>query len=142
MTEYVQYQNERRVPKTADDLENPDDWTFADLEAMARIVEADMKPVEKSTRSIPDIDNTIQEVEKSLKKSIASISVLIILVEAKKLELERFVRAVKDNEVRDSIYSRKLAPDFARQQKEIRHSLQVSSPPLSRNLTRRTLRRN
>lgn len=75
MTEYVQYQNERTVPKTADDLENPDDWTFADLETMARIVEADMKPVEESTHFIPEIDNTIQEVEKSLKKSIASISV-------------------------------------------------------------------
>ena len=58
-----------------DNLENPDDWTFVDLEAMARIVEADKKPVEESTHSIPDIDNTIQEVEKSLKKSIASIYV-------------------------------------------------------------------
>lgn len=46
-------------------------------------------------------------------------------MEAKKLELERFVRAAKDPEVRESIYSRKLAPDFARQQKEIRHYLQV-----------------
>jgi hypothetical protein len=50
-------------------------------------------------------------------------------VEAKKLELDRFVVAVKDPEVRESIYSRKLAPDFARQQKEIRHSLQVDIPP-------------
>lgn len=46
-------------------------------------------------------------------------------MEAKKLELERFVRAVKDPEVRESMYYRKLAPDFARQQKEIRHALQV-----------------
>ena len=47
-------------------------------------------------------------------------------MEAKKIELDRFVRAVRDPEVRESIHSRKLAPDFARQQKEIRHSLQVS----------------
>lgn len=46
-------------------------------------------------------------------------------MEAKKLELDRFVQAVRDPEVRESIYSRKLAPDFARQQREIRHSLQV-----------------
>lgn len=46
-------------------------------------------------------------------------------MEAKKLELNRFVQAVRDPEVRESINSRKLAPDFARQQKEIRHSLQV-----------------
>ena len=47
-------------------------------------------------------------------------------MEAKKLELNRFVQAIKDPEVRESIYSRKLAPDFARQQKETRHALQVS----------------
>jgi hypothetical protein len=47
-------------------------------------------------------------------------------VEAKKMELDRFVQAVRDPDVRESIYSRKLAPDFARQQKEIRHALQVT----------------
>jgi hypothetical protein len=45
-------------------------------------------------------------------------------VEAKKAELDRFVRAVKDPDVRVSIHLRKLAPDFARQQKETRCSLQ------------------
>jgi len=53
-----------------------------------------------------------------------------MLVEAKRIELDRFVRAVRDPEVRESIHSRKLAPDFARQQKEIRHSLQVSPPTM------------
>lgn len=50
-------------------------------------------------------------------------------MEAKKLELTRFVQAVRDPEVRESIYSRKLAPDFARQQKEIRQALQVRALP-------------
>lgn len=47
-------------------------------------------------------------------------------MEAKKIELDRFVQAARDPDVRESIYSRKLAPDFARQQKEIRHALQVT----------------
>jgi hypothetical protein len=46
-------------------------------------------------------------------------------VEAKKMEIDRFVRAIKDPEVRESLHSRKLAPDFARQQKAIRHAYQV-----------------
>lgn len=48
-----------------------------------------------------------------------------MLVEAKKMEIDRFVRAVQDPEVRESLHSRKLAPDFARQQKDIRHTYQV-----------------
>ena len=51
-------------------------------------------------------------------------------MEAKKLELNRFVQAVRDPEIRESIYSRKLAPDFARQQRETRQALQVISPGL------------
>ena len=56
------------------------------------------------------------------------------------MELDRFVRAVRDPDVRESIYSRKLAPDFARQQKEIRQSLQVV--PFSTILMNRRPRRN
>ena len=51
-------------------------------------------------------------------------------MEAKKIELERFVQAVKDPDVKESTYSRKLAPDFARQQKEIRHALQEAEDKL------------
>lgn len=69
LTEYVEYQNELTATKTADDLADPDDWTFADLEAMARIVEADMQAVTESSQAVPSMDETIQEVEKSLKKS-------------------------------------------------------------------------
>jgi hypothetical protein len=71
----VEYQSERTTSKTADDLTDPDEWTFADLEDMARIVEADMQTVADSTRSIPDIDDIIQEVEKSLKKSSFTLDV-------------------------------------------------------------------
>lgn len=42
------------------------------------------------------------------------------------MEIDRFVRVVKDPEIRESLHSRKLAPDFARQQKDIRHSFQDS----------------
>jgi hypothetical protein len=75
LTEYVEYQKERTTSKTAADLADPDEWTFADLETMARIIEADMQTVTESTHSIPAIDEAIQEVEKSLKKSIFTLYV-------------------------------------------------------------------
>jgi len=65
----VEYQKERTNPKSADDLADPDEWTFADLGAMARIVEADLQVVKESADAVPHIDDIIQEVEKSLKKS-------------------------------------------------------------------------
>jgi len=46
------------------------------------------------------------------------------------MELSRVVQAVHDPEVRESIHSRKLAPDFARQQREIRHALQSAEEKL------------
>jgi len=46
------------------------------------------------------------------------------------MELSRVVQAVQDPEVRESIHSRKLAPDFGRQQREIRHALQAAEEKL------------
>jgi hypothetical protein len=51
-------------------------------------------------------------------------------VEPKKLELARVTQAVQDLDVRESIHSRKLAPDFARQQREIRTALQTADEKL------------
>ena len=51
-------------------------------------------------------------------------------MEAKKVELSRVVQAVQDPEVRESIHSRKLAPDFARQQREIRQALHTAEEKL------------
>lgn len=68
----MEYQRRGADSKSAADLSNPDDWRFADLQTVARIVETNMKSVEAIVKQLPSIDESIQEVEKSLKKSIFS----------------------------------------------------------------------
>lgn len=70
MSEYLEYQSQEAKPKTAANLDNPDDWTFANLETVSRIVESDARSIEEFVKEIPAIDESIQELEKSLKKSI------------------------------------------------------------------------
>ena len=72
LAEYVEYQRQETGSKSAADLSNPDDWTFADLQTIARIVETNMKSVEAIVKQLPAIDESIQDVEKSLKKSTSS----------------------------------------------------------------------
>ena len=74
LAEYVEYQSEQTGVKTAEDLEHPDEWTFADLNAISRIVEGHNKSVEDCMKDIPKIDEAIQELEKSLKKSSPILS--------------------------------------------------------------------
>jgi hypothetical protein len=66
----VEYQSQHTTPKVADDLSNPAEWTSADLPSIFHITETDMWSVEKSMESVPSIDEAIQDIEKSLKKSI------------------------------------------------------------------------
>jgi len=70
LAEYIEYQSERMGPKTADDLENPEEWTLADMDAISRIIDTHNKSIDESTKVIPQIDEAIQELEKSLKKSL------------------------------------------------------------------------
>lgn len=70
LAEYVEYQSEKTEPKTADDLANPDGWTFVDLDTISQITITDTKSVNATVENIPAIDESIQELEKSLKKSM------------------------------------------------------------------------
>ena len=67
----MQYQYQETYSKSAADLSNPDDWTFADLQSIAGIVETNVKSVEAIVKQLSAIDESIQDVEKSLKKSIS-----------------------------------------------------------------------
>lgn len=71
MSEYVEYQTQGLKPKSAADLGNLDSWTFANLETVSRIVESDTRSVEEFVKEIPAVDESIEELEKSLKKSIS-----------------------------------------------------------------------
>jgi hypothetical protein len=67
----VQYQKEQGEPKSVANLSlHHEDWTMSDLHAVERIVEERSKSVEEVLRKVPSMDNSIQELEKSLKKSI------------------------------------------------------------------------
>jgi hypothetical protein len=70
LAEYVEYQSERTGPKTAEDLANPDEWNFVDLDTISQITAAETKTVNTTVENTPAIDESIQELEKSLKKSI------------------------------------------------------------------------
>jgi hypothetical protein len=72
----VQYQHQETYSKLAADLSNPDDWTFADLQSITGIVETNMKSVEAIVKQLSAIDESIQDVEKSLKKSISSYNIV------------------------------------------------------------------
>jgi hypothetical protein len=72
LAEYVEYQCQETGSKSAADLSNPNDWTFAELHRITGIVETNMKSVEAIVKQLPIIDESIQDVEKSLKKSISS----------------------------------------------------------------------
>lgn len=67
----MEYQNQETNPKSANELGNPDEWTFADLQTISRIAESNTKSVEEVVKKIPAIDESIQDLEKSLKKSIS-----------------------------------------------------------------------
>ena len=72
LSEYVEFQRQETDSKSVVDLANPDNWTFADLQTIAGIVKRNMKSVEGIVKKLPAIDSSIQDVEKSLKKSISS----------------------------------------------------------------------
>jgi hypothetical protein len=76
LAEYVEYQRQEKGSKSAADLSNPDDWTFADLQRIAGIVETNMKSVEAIVKQLPAIDESIQDVEKSLKKCMSSLNTI------------------------------------------------------------------
>jgi hypothetical protein len=50
-------------------LSTPEDWTFADLATLTEIVEKNTKTAEFIMNSLPPIDDAIQQIEKTLKKS-------------------------------------------------------------------------
>lgn len=74
----MHYQNQETNPKSADNLGNPNDWTLADLRAISRIVESDTRSVKEVIKKMPAIDESIHELEKSLKKSIPPLRVVLI----------------------------------------------------------------
>ena len=60
-------------PKSTADLgRNAEEWMMADLHAVERIVDDKSKSVEEILRNVPSMDDSIQELEKSLKKSISA----------------------------------------------------------------------
>jgi len=68
---YVQYQKEEGEPKSTAGLSHDhEEWTMADLHAVERIVDDKSKSVEEILHNVPSMDGSIQELEKSLKKSI------------------------------------------------------------------------
>jgi hypothetical protein len=70
-SQYIQYQKEEDEPKSAADLGlDAEEWTMADLHAVERIIDDKSKFVEEILRNVPSMDDSIQELEKSLKKSI------------------------------------------------------------------------
>lgn len=77
LAEYVEDQSEQTGVKTAEDLDHPDDWTFADLNAISRIVEGHNRSVEDCMKDIPKIDEAIQDLEKSLKKSSPTLELVL-----------------------------------------------------------------
>ena len=70
-SQYIQYQKEEDEPKSSADLgRDAEEWTMADLHAVERIVDDKSKSVEEILRKVPSVDDSIQELEKSLKKSV------------------------------------------------------------------------
>jgi len=69
LAEYISRESHSSGEKTELDLSTPDEWTFADINAITQIVEKNTKMVESIMDSLPPIEDAIQEIEKSLKKS-------------------------------------------------------------------------
>jgi hypothetical protein len=67
----VQYQSQQNSTKTVADLASPEGWTFADLNTLSQIIETSSKSVKTIVKDLPAVDESIQELEKSLKKSIS-----------------------------------------------------------------------
>lgn len=69
----MRYQKEQGELKSVDNLSHDHgDWTMSDLHVIELIVEERSKSVEKVLRKVPSMDDSIQELEKSLKKSIVN----------------------------------------------------------------------
>ena len=68
----MEFQRQETDSKSIADLSNPDNWTFADMHTIAGIIETNMKSVEGIVKKLPAVDESIQDDEKSLKKSIFS----------------------------------------------------------------------
>jgi hypothetical protein len=66
----VEYQGQEGDPKSAADLANSDEWRFADLQTITQIIEASEKTVKEIVKDVPAIDESIQDIQKSQKKSI------------------------------------------------------------------------
>jgi hypothetical protein len=70
-SQYIQYQKEEDELKSTADLgRDAEEWTMADLHTVERIVDDKSKSVEEILSNVPSMDDSIQELEKSLKKSI------------------------------------------------------------------------
>jgi hypothetical protein len=50
-------------------LDNREKWTLADLQSISRIIDATTKSVEEAVKKMPSVDESIQDLENSLKKS-------------------------------------------------------------------------
>ena len=74
----MDYQNQDTNLKSADNLGNPNNWILADLYAISRIVDSDTRSVEEVIKRMPAIDESIHDLEKSLKKSISLLWVVLI----------------------------------------------------------------
>jgi hypothetical protein len=68
LAEYVDDQSQQAETKTASDLNKADDWTFADLKTISDLVADNMLIVKEIVEKIPNMDESILELEKSLKK--------------------------------------------------------------------------
>jgi hypothetical protein len=77
LAEYVEYQSQQAESKTASDLDDVDNWTFADLNTISRLVADNTLIVKEIVEKIPKVDESILEVEKSLKKRKYPEGVLI-----------------------------------------------------------------
>jgi hypothetical protein len=78
LAEYVEDQSQQTEPKTASDLHNVDEWTFADLHTISRLVADNMLIVKGIVENIPTVDESIQNLEKSLKKRTYSKVILTL----------------------------------------------------------------
>ena len=69
LVNYVRDQSTDDMDKTTEDLHSPDHWKFADLGTISQIIEESHRLIDESLKDIPSSDESIQELEKSLKKS-------------------------------------------------------------------------
>jgi hypothetical protein len=77
LAEYVEYQSQQAESMTVSDFGDADNWTFADLNTISRLVTDNTLIVKEIVEKIPKADESILEMEKSLKKRKYPEDVLI-----------------------------------------------------------------